>query len=116
MPIGRTSRTLTPLVAPATLAHVSKAKTRAKSAADMGTLGIYHRLGIGGPSCGACGASSFPASRSACDDSSSSGAKLPRYGGALAGMCGSPASSLPCPPRTGSIAAGDVSSSPSRTR
>ena len=37
-----------PLVAPEALPHVSKSKTRAQvGGKDMGTLGIYHQLGIG---------------------------------------------------------------------
>jgi len=37
-----------PLLAPEALPHVSKTKTRAQvGGKDMGTLGIYHRLGVG---------------------------------------------------------------------
>jgi hypothetical protein len=37
-----------PLLAPQVMAHVNRAKTRAQvGSKDMGTLGIYHQLGIG---------------------------------------------------------------------
>jgi hypothetical protein len=37
-----------PLLAPQIIAHVNRAKTRAQvGGKDLGTLGLYHRLGIG---------------------------------------------------------------------
>jgi hypothetical protein len=59
-----------PLVAPAALPHVSKAKTRAQvGGQDMGTLGIYHRLGIGEDELRRLWREQFPGEpATACDD------------------------------------------------
>jgi len=72
-----------PLVAPAALAHVSKAKTRAQvGGQDMGTLGIYHRLGIGEAELRRLWREQFPGEpAAACDDLIELGRyKRPPYG------------------------------------
>ena len=71
-----------PLVAPAALPHVSKSKTRAQvGGKDMGTLGIYHRLGIGEAELRRLWREQFPGEPAiACDDLIELGRyKLPRY-------------------------------------
>jgi asparagine synthetase B (glutamine-hydrolysing) len=71
-----------PLVAPEALPHVSKSKTRAQvGGKDMGTLGIYHQLGIGEAELRRLWREQFPGEPAvACDELIELGRyKLPRY-------------------------------------
>jgi asparagine synthetase B (glutamine-hydrolysing) len=71
-----------PLLAPQAAAHVSRAKTRAQvGGEDLGTLGIYHRLGVGDAVLQRLWRQQFPGeTAAACDDLIQLGRyKAPRY-------------------------------------
>ena len=59
-----------PLLAPGAAEHVSRAKTRAQvGGGDMGTLGIYHELGVGEPQLRRLWQEQFPGETTrSCDD------------------------------------------------
>jgi Asparagine synthase len=79
-----------PLLAPPVVAHVNRAKTRAQvGGKDLGTLGLYHRLGIGEAQLRRVWQDQFPTERpETCDEFIQFGRyKPPRYSqaGRLAG-------------------------------
>jgi hypothetical protein len=59
-----------PLLAPEAAEHVSRAKTRAQvGGGDMGTLGVYHELGVGEPQLRRIWQEQFPGEMArSCDD------------------------------------------------
>ncbi len=70
------------LLAPQVTAHVNRAKTRAQvGGKDMGTLGLYHRLGVGEAQLRRAWQAQFPTERpETCDDFIQFGRyKAPRY-------------------------------------